>query len=251
MSWTAQMSRLEAKVALVTGAAQGIGRAIVDSFAAEGARVIAADINLDKLRELPKHTAIEACRLDITDEIAIRAAAQRYRDVNVLVNCAGYVAAGSVLTASKEDLDHCYRLNVGSVFSMAQAFLPAMLERKKGSIINIASVVSTVKAANDRCPYAASKGAVIALTKSIALDFIREGIRCNAISPGTVHTPSLDERMATQAEPEQALRQFMGRQPMGRLGEAREIAALAVLLASDEALFMTGTNIVIDGGFSL
>lgn len=243
--------RLDGKVALVTGAAQGIGRAIVEAYAAEGARVIAADINSAKLHQLPEHPAVEVCTLDVTDEAAIQAAAHRHREVNVLVNCAGYVATGSVLTASREDLECSYRLNVGSVFSMTQAFLPAMLERKSGSIINIASVVSTIKAAPNRCAYAASKGAVIALTKSIALDLIKRGIRCNSISPGTVHTPSLDERLAALPDPGEAMRQFVNRQPLGRLGRASEIAAAAVLLASEEACFMTGSNLVIDGGFSL
>ena len=243
--------RLQGKTALVTGAAQGIGRAIVEAFAAEGARVIATDVNPDKLQELPKQAAIELQALDVTDEAGIRATAQRHRDVNVLVNCAGYVAAGTILKATREDLDRSYRLNIVSVFLMTQAFLPAMVERKDGAIVNIASVVSTIKMAPDRCVYSASKAAVLALTKSVALDFIKQGIRCNSISPGTVHTPSLDERMAAFADPAQALQQFVDRQPLGRLGTAQEIAAAAVLLASDEAAFMTGSNLVIDGGFSL
>jgi 2-keto-3-deoxy-L-fuconate dehydrogenase len=243
--------RLERKVAFVTGAAQGIGRAIVDAFAAQGARVIAADINSNKLAELASPPAIEVCALDVTDDGALRAVAQRHPEVNVIVNCVGYVASGSIITASREDLDRSYRLNVASVFSVTQAFLPAMLNRKHGTVINIASVVSTVKSAVDRCAYAASKGAVIAMTKSIALDLISHGIRCNSISPGTVHTPSLDERLAASPDPAAAMRQFVGRQPLGRLGTASEIAAVAVLLASEEAGFMTGSNVVIDGGFSL
>jgi 2-keto-3-deoxy-L-fuconate dehydrogenase len=223
----------------------------VEAFAAEGARVIASDINTSGLLELLPHAAIEICTLDVTDDVAIRAVAHRHREVNVLVNCAGYVAAGSILTTSCEELEHSYRLNVGSVFSVTQAFLPAMLERKNGCIINIASVVSTIKAAPDRCVYAASKGAVIALTKSIALDLIKQGIRCNSISPGTVHTPSLDERMAAFSNGKEAMQQFIDRQPLGRLGRAAEIAAVAVLLASNEADFMTGSDLVIDGGFSL
>ncbi len=243
--------RLDGKVALVTGAARGIGRAIVDAFAAEGAWVIATDLDGAALDELPKHPALQTHALDVTDVSAIRAVASRHREVEVLVNCAGYVATGSILTASREDLERCHRINVGSVFSLTQAFLPAMLERRSGSIINIASVVSTVKAAADRCAYAASKGAVIALTKSIALDVIKYGIRCNSISPGTVLTPSLEDRLAARPDPEEAMRQFVSRQPLGRLGRAAEIAAVAVLLASDEAAFMTGSNVVVDGGFSL
>jgi len=243
--------RLSGKTAVVTGAAQGICRAIVEAFAAEGATVIATDINRKKLQELPKQSAIEIHTLDITDPLAVQSVAHRYRETSVLVNCAGYVAIGSILTASRADLDLSYRLNVGAVFSMTQAFLPAMLERQSGSIVNIASVVSSIKAAPDRCAYATSKGAVIALTKSIALDLIKQGIRCNSISPGTVHTPSLDERMSTFLDPNEAMQEFVDRQPLGRLGRAEEIAAAAVLLASDEAPFMTGSNIVIDGGFSL
>jgi 2-keto-3-deoxy-L-fuconate dehydrogenase len=207
-------------------------------------------LNLNKLKEL-ESSAVKVLRLDVTDEAAIEAAAHAHRDVNVLINCAGYVASGSILTALRKDLDNCYRLNVGSVFSMTRAFAPAMVERSNGVIINIASVVSTIKAAPDRCAYATSKGAVIALTKSAALDLIKTGVRCNAISPGTVHTPSLDERMAAFADPQEAMRQFVGRQPLGRLGTAVEIAAAAVYLASDESAFMTGSNVVIDGGFSL
>jgi 2-keto-3-deoxy-L-fuconate dehydrogenase len=245
------MNRLVGKVALVTGAAQGIGRAVVEAFAAEGAQVVATDLNAERLCALPKQRRVQIEVLDVTDEPATNAAAQRHTDVNVLVNCAGYVAIGSILTASHEDLDRSLRLNVGAVFSMTRAFLPAMLERKNGTIINIASVVSTTKAAADRCVYATSKGAVIALTRSIALDFIKHGIRSNCISPGTVHTPSLDERISALPDPQGALRQFVARQPLGRLGRAEEVAAAAVLLASEEAAFMTGSNLIIDGGFSL
>jgi len=245
------MNRLDGKIALVTGAAQGIGRAILDAFVSEGAHVIATDVNREKLESLDKLPGVGIYPLDVTDEAAIEAAAHRYPTVNVLVNCAGHVVTGSIFTASRDDLDRAYRVNVASIFSMSKAFLPAMLERRNGSIINIASVVSTVKSAADRCAYAASKGAVIALTKAVALDVIQHGIRCNCISPGTVHTPSLDARVAAQPDPTAAMRQFVSRQPMGRLAGAAEIAAVAVLLASDEATFMTGSNIVIDGGFSL
>lgn len=243
-------ARLAGKVALVTGAAQGIGQAVTEAFATEGARVIATDLGFEN-RRARRAPSVEVCLLDVTDEAAIQDAARRHADVDVLVNCAGWVASGSVLTASREDLDRSFRVNVGSVFSMTRAFVPGMLERKRGSIINIASVVSSVKAAPDRCAYAASKGAVIALTKSVALDLAKHGIRCNAISPGTIFTPSLEERIQKQGEPEAALRKFVSRQPIGRLGKASEVAAVAVLLASDDAEFITGSNVIIDGGFSL
>lgn len=243
--------RLRGEVAFVTGGAQGIGRAIVEAFVVQGARVIASDINRDKLSALPNSPLIDVYPLDVTDEHAVQIAAQQHPEVSILVNCAGYVATGSILTATRDDFDRSYRINTASVFSMTRAFLPPMLERKQGTIINIASVVSTVKAAANRCAYAASKGAVIALTKSIALDLIKHGIRCNSISPGTVHTPSLDDRMAALPDSDGAMRQFVARQPLGRLGTSNEIAAVAVLLASDEAAFMTGSNVVIDGGFSL
>ncbi len=245
------MIRLQDKVALVTGAAQGIGRAIVEAFLAEGARVIATDINAATLQRLTPHPSLETTALDVTDDPAIRSVARHHDDVDVLVNCAAYVAIGSILSASRADLERSFILNVASIFSMTQAFLPAMLERQRGSIINIASVVSTIKAAPDRCAYATTKGAVIALTKSVAIDVIKSGVRCNAISPGTVHTPSLDDRMAAMPDRDEAMRQFVSRQPMGRLGQSSEIAAAALLLASDEAAFITGSNIVIDGGFSL
>lgn len=244
-------ARLRGKIAFVTGAARGIGLAVTETFLAEGARVIAADNNQQALSRLTDTPALEICYLDVTDEQAIKAASRKYDDVELLVNCAGYVAQGSIFQASRADVEHSYLMNVMSVFSMTQAFVPKMMERERGSIINIASVVSTVKAAADRCAYATSKGAVIALTKSVAFDLVRYGVRCNAISPGTVESPSLEERIAAAPDPEAARRSLISRQPLGRLGKPHEIAAVAALLASDEAGFITGTNIVIDGGFSL
>jgi len=245
------MGRLEGKVALITGAGQGIGRAIAEAFSAEGARVVATDIDTAKGGAPSETQFFTTEQLDVTDESAVSAIALRYRNINVLVNCVGYVASGSILTASRADFDRSYQVNVASMFAVTQACLPAMLERNDGSIINVASVVSTIKAASERCAYAMSKGAVLALTKAIACDLIKTGIRCNSISPGTVDTPSLAQRLAAHPDPAAAKAQFIARQPLGRLGRTQEIAAVAVLLASDEAKFMTGSNIVIDGGFSL
>lgn len=241
-------SRLAGKVCFVTGAAQGIGRSIASSFTREGAKVIAADQQFGEDMET-EH--FEQLVLDVTDVASVSAAASMYRDVSVLVNCVGYVANGAVLDCSLEDLDRSYTVNLRSMVHTIQAFLPAMLECKDGAIINIASVVSSVMAAPNRFAYAATKAAVLGLTMSVALDYVKQGIRCNAISPGTVETPSLQQRWKATGDAAAAREAFVARQPMGRLGSAQEIAAAAVLLASDEATFMTGSNLVIDGGMSL
>jgi 2-keto-3-deoxy-L-fuconate dehydrogenase len=240
--------RLAGKRCLVTGAAQGIGRSIGEAFAAEGAAVTSADLRFVE----PQGTG--RCRqllLDATDDEAVRAAVASLGPIDVLVNCVGFVAGGTILDTSLEELDRSYRINVRSMVSMTRAVLPGMIERKDGSIINIASVVSSVMAAPSRFAYAATKAAVIGLTMSVALDFIKDGIRCNAISPGTVETPSLHQRWEATGDVAAARDAFVARQPMGRLGSADEIAATAVLLASNEATFMTGTNLIIDGGMSL
>jgi len=244
-------NRLAGKTCLVTAAGQGIGRAIVIAFLDEGARVIATDLREDGLCTLPPDANLTRFTLDAGDAAAVNRAAAEHDAVDVLVNCVGYVAHGTVLDAGCEELDKSLRINVLSMAVTIGAFLPAMLRRRRGSIVNIASVVSSVKAAPQRFAYATSKAAVIGLTKSVAWDFIGDGIRCNAISPGTTDTPSLRERAAGAGEARSLLDAFIARQPMGRLGEVGEIAAVAVLLASDEAAFMTGTNIVIDGGMSL
>jgi 2-keto-3-deoxy-L-fuconate dehydrogenase len=244
-------NRLDGRYAIVTGAAQGIGYAVAQAFLNEGARVIAADIQKVEFESFRGRANLQLATLDATDEKAVHEAAKQFSDVNVVVNCAGAVTTGSILTVAYQDFEHCWQLNVGSVFRMAQAFLPAMVARRSGCVINIASVVSTTRAAPDRCAYAASKGAVIAMTKSIALDVVRYGIRCNSISPGTVLTPSLEERMAASGDREESMQRFIARQPLGRLGAPHEIAAVAVLLASNESGFMTGTDVVVDGGFSL
>ncbi|WP_172340546.1 SDR family oxidoreductase [Novosphingobium sp. SG751A] len=241
--------RLRGKTCLVTGGAQGIGRAITERFAAEGARVIAADLHFDDTP--PATDGIERLPLDVTDEAAVAGAAAALGDVGVLVNCVGLVAHGTILDGAMADFDRSISVNVRSMALMIRAFLPAMLARGDGSIVNIASVVSSVMAAPNRFAYGTSKAAVIGLTMSVARDFIDRGIRCNAISPGTVETPSLHQRFAATGDAEAARAAFIARQPMGRMGQAEEIAATAVLLASDEARFMTGSNLVIDGGMSL
>lgn len=245
---TGKGGRLEGKRCFVSAAGQGIGRSVAEAFAAEGADVIAADLRFGDAPPLPQ---IERITLDVTDETALARAVAAAGDVNVLVNCVGRVASGTILDSSLDELDESYRLNVRAMAAVIGAFLPGMTARGEGSIINIASVVSSVMAAPNRFAYGTTKAAVIGLTMSVALDFAKQGIRCNAISPGTVETPSLHERWAATGDVEAARAAFVARQPMGRLGAPDEIAAMAILLASDEARFMTGSNLVIDGGMSL
>jgi len=243
--------RLQGKIALVTGAGQGIGRAISQAFVAEGARVIATDINPVTLEEFAAVVAVETALLDVTDPQAITDCAARFPDVNVLVNCSGMVAHGTVLDCSDNDWEKSLSLNVTSIFHMIQAFLPGMLEGGSGSIVNIASVCSSLRGAANRFAYGASKGAVLGITKSVAMDYVKQGVRCNAICPGTVDSPSLQDRIRAGGDYEKTRQDFIDRQPMGRLGTVEEIAALAVLLASDESAFMTGTESIIDGGWSM
>jgi len=241
--------RLVGKTCLVTGAGQGIGRAVVERFVAESATVIAGDISDARFGDLPD--AALAVRLDVTDANAIDALVAQHPRIDVLVNCAGYVAVGDIFECDSEDFARSFRINVESIYLMMKAVLPGMRERRNGSIINIASVVSTTMAARRRFAYSATKGAVIAMTRSIAFDFVADGIRCNSISPGTVDSPSLAGRINAFADPEKARADLVARQPMGRLGQPHEIAAAAVLLASDESLFMTGADVIIDGGMAL
>ncbi|HEY0263921.1 MAG TPA: SDR family oxidoreductase [Granulicella sp.] len=243
--------RLTGKICLVTGAAQGIGKSISDAFLREGAQVIATDLQLEKLEAEFTHPQSKVARLDVTDTAAVNALAASFPEVNVLVNCAGFVAVGTILESDVAQLERSFQINVVSMLNTIKAFLPAMRERRDGAIINIASVVSSIMAAPNRFAYATTKAAVVGLTMSVARDYIAEGIRCNSICPATVDTPSLHDRMAAQGDVEKARAAFLARQPMGRIGTPQEIAELAVLLASNEATFMTGTNMVIDGGMSL
>ena len=247
--------RLSGKTAFVTAAGQGIGRAVAQAFVREGARVIATDINEELLAALKAETGCTTQRLDVTDPAAITAAAAAHGPVNVLFNGAGYVHAGTVLDCTEADWDFAFQLNVRSQFRTIKAFVPGMLSLGGGSIINVASVAGSIKGAPNRFVYGTTKAAIIGLTKAVAADFITQGIRCNAICPGTVESPSLRDRIAAQAAATgQTLAQveaaFVSRQPMGRLGRVSEIAALAVYLASDESSFTTGTSQVIDGGWS-
>jgi 2-keto-3-deoxy-L-fuconate dehydrogenase len=247
--------RLEGKTALVTAAGQGIGRATAIAFALEGARVIATDIDSTKLDTLWQECDCEVRVLDVTDPAAIRQLVAQVGAVDVLFNGAGFVHSGTVLQATEDEWAMAMDLNVRSQFRLIKAFLPGMIERGSGSIINVASVAGSIKGAPNRFIYGTTKAAVIGLTKSVAADFITQGIRCNAICPGTVESPSLRERIGAQAAAsgkteEEVEAAFIARQPMGRLGRTSEIAALAVYLASDESAFTTGTAQVIDGGWS-
>jgi 2-keto-3-deoxy-L-fuconate dehydrogenase len=242
------MNRLIGKTCLITGAAQGIGGSIVDAFLMEGATVIATDLRIVQEAQQPR---LSRAILDATQGSAVTAMAQEHQEVSVLVNCVGYVASGTILECTPAEFEHSLNVNVRSMVLTIRAFLPAMLKRSSGSIINIASVVSSVMAAPDRFAYGTTKAAVLGLTMSVARDYIGQGIRCNAISPGTVDTPSLHERLTASGDYATARAAFVARQPMGRLGAVEEIAATAVLLASDEARFMTGSNLIIDGGMSL
>ncbi len=244
--------RLKGKRVLVTAAAQGIGQAIARACAAEGAEVTASDINEAQLKaELDGVEGIMTRRLDVLDAAAITACAAEVGMIDGLMNVAGYVHNGSVLDSSEEDWDFGFALNVTAMFRMIRAFLPGMLEKGGGSIINMASVASSLRGLPNRCVYGASKAAVIGLTKSVAADYVGQGLRCNAICPGTVQSPSLDGRIAAFDDPVAARKAFIARQPMGRLGQPEEIAALAVYLASDESAFTTGTALVVDGGLCL
>lgn len=244
--------RLVGKRALLTAAGQGIGRATALAFAAEGAEVWATDADAEKLSRLAEQTPELHTRvLDVLNDGEIAQISEDLGALDVLFNCAGYVHHGSVLAINDEAWDFSFNLNVRAMFKMVQAFLPAMIEAGGGSIVNIASVVSSLKGAPNRFAYGATKGAVIGLTKSVAADYVGQGIRCNAICPATVHTPSWEDRVAAADDPEQAKRDFLARQPMGRIGTPEEVAALAVYLASDESAYTTGAVHLLDGGWAM
>ncbi|MFO1328177.1 MAG: SDR family oxidoreductase [Rubrivivax sp.] len=248
-------SRLAGKTAFCTAAGQGIGRAVAEAFAREGARVIATDVNEALLATLAGAPGVSVQRLDVLDPAAIAAAAAAAGPVDVLFNGAGFVHAGTVLDCTEDEWSFAFELNVRSQYRTIKAFLPGMLARGKGSIVNMASVAGSIKGAPNRFVYGTTKAAVIGLTKAVAADFVTRGIRCNAICPGTVESPSLRDRIAAQAAAggqsvAQVEAAFVARQPMGRIGRTDEIAALAVYLASDESSFTTGTAQVIDGGWS-
>jgi 2-keto-3-deoxy-L-fuconate dehydrogenase len=247
------MGRLAGKTAFLTAAGQGIGAATARIFADEGAKVFATDISetgLANLRET--HPAIETSVLDVRDTAAVDAAADRIGAIDILFNCAGYVHHGTILDCDEAAWDRSFDINVKAMWRTIRAFLPRMIEAGGGSIVNIASVASSQRAVANRAAYGASKAAVLGLTKSVARDFIAKGIRCNAICPGTIQSPSLEERInALPGSYEENRAAFVARQPMGRLGMPEEIAGLALYLASDESAFMTGSEVNIDGGFTL
>jgi len=242
---------LEGKTALITAAGQGIGRASAEAFAKAGASVIATDINETALAELEGLDGITAWKLDATNPEDIKRVLAEAGRLDVLFNCAGFVHAGNILESTEEDWDFAFDLNAKAMYRLCKAVLPGMLEQGKGSIINMSSVASSLKGVPNRFVYCASKAAVIGMTKAIAADYVTQGIRCNAICPGTVDSPSLHDRLRATGDYEVAHEQFIARQPMGRVGAADEIAALAVYLASDASGFTTGQAHIIDGGWAL
>ena len=244
--------RLENKNIVVTAAGQGIGRATAIAFSNEGANVYATDINETTLKSLNKeHQNIKVKRLDSTDKSAVEEYSNSLDKIDVLFNAVGFVHHGSILECDEKDWDFSFNVNIKSMYFMIKSLIPKMIKQKKGNIINVSSIASSLKGLPNRFVYGSSKAAIIGLTKSIAADFIKDNIRCNAIAPGTVHTPSWEDRVKAFKDPVQAKKDFIARQPMGRLGTPKEIADLAVYLASDESNFVTGVTHAIDGGMSI
>lgn len=245
------MARLDEKTTLITAAGQGIGRATAELYAAEGARVIATDINADSLTEIASIDGIETHVLDVLDREAVAAFIAKIGALDTLFNCAGFVANGTILECEEKDWDFSFDLNVKAQYRLIQLVLPGMIAQGGGSIINMSSVASSIKGVPNRLAYCASKAAVIGLTKAVAVDYVTQNIRCNAICPGTVDSPSMHQRLRDTGNYDAALKAFIGRQPMGRIGTAEELAALALYLASDDSAFTTGQCHVIDGGWAI
>ena len=243
--------RLTGKTAFITAAGQGMGKAAALAFAAEGAKVWATDLNPGPLQTLAGLAGITTRQLDATDEKAIAKLAAEVGVVDVLLNCAGYVHHGTVLDCAPVDWDFSMNVNLRSMYLMTRAFLPGMLAKKGGSIINMASIASSIKGLPNRCVYGTSKAAVIGLTKSVAADYVKQGVRCNAVCPGTIDTPSLADRINALPDPVQARKDFIARQPMGRLGTVEDMVPLFIYLASDESSFATGTTFSVDGGMTI
>lgn len=246
------MKKLEGKTALVTAAGQGIGLAVAQIFAEHGAKVVATDINETTLAQARAQTpGLETLVLDVTDHVAVHATIKELGALDILFNCAGFVHSGNILECDEQAWDFSFDLNVRSMYYTISAALPAMLENGGGSIVNMSSVASSIKGVPNRFVYTTTKAAVIGLTKSVASDFVTQGIRCNCICPGTVESPSLHERLRATGDYDKAMADFIDRQPMGRIGTTAEIAALALYLASDDSGFTTGQPHVIDGGWAL
>ena len=243
--------RLAGKTAFITAAGQGIGRGAALAFAREGAQVWATDLNANTLADLEGRDGIRIKVLDVLDEAAISKAAADVGQVDILFNCAGFVHHGTILDCAPKDWEFSFNLNVKSMYLVTRALLPGMLKKGGGSIINMSSIASSVKGLPNRVVYGASKAAVIGLTKAIAADYVKQGIRCNCIGPGTVDTPSLHDRINAFADPVQARKDFIARQPMGRLGAPEDITGIVVFLASDESKFATGNMYSVDGGMTI
>jgi 2-keto-3-deoxy-L-fuconate dehydrogenase len=244
-------ARLEGRIAFITAAGQGMGRAAAEAFAAEGAEVWATDIDPALLRTLDGKARIRTRVLDVTDGKAVDRVAAEVGAVDVLFNCAGYVAHGNLMDCSEADWDRSFEINIKSMYRVTRAFLPGMLARGGGSIINMSSIASSVKGLPNRLAYGTTKAAVIGFTKAVAADYVKQGIRCNAVCPGTIDTPSLQGRINALPDPAQARRDFVARQPMGRLGTVEDMVPLFIYLASDESRFATGAAFSVDGGMTI